>query len=49
MALGDSIFHPPVTHVEGLGKFLAHLGVQDALGGVVVGFERSSGKWLRVT
>jgi hypothetical protein len=40
LALLDSVFHPPVAHVERLGKFLAHFGIEDALSSAVVGFER---------
>jgi hypothetical protein len=43
LALLDSIFHPPVAHVERLGKVLAHFGIEDTLGGAVVGFEIGSG------
>jgi hypothetical protein len=42
MALLDSVFHPPVAHVERLGKLLAHFGIENALSGAVVGFERGS-------
>jgi hypothetical protein len=44
----DSVFHPAVAHVERFGKFLAHFGIDDALGVVGVGFERGSGDWLIV-
>ena len=46
LALLDSVFHPPVAHVKRFGKFLAHFGIEDALGGAVVCFERGSGGWL---
>ena len=49
MFLSDAVFHPPIEHVESLGKLLAHLGVQDALGCAVFCLERGSGKWLRVS
>jgi hypothetical protein len=43
LALADAILHPPIAHVERLGELLAHFGVEDALGGVVVGFEGGAG------
>ena len=46
--LVDSIFHPPVAHVEGFGVFLVHFGVEHTLGVAVVGFEGGSGSWLLV-
>ena len=46
--LVDSVFHPPVAHVEGFGYFLAHFGVEDAVGSFVIGFERGAGCWLFV-
>ena len=48
LALVDSVFHPPVAHVERFGKFLAHFGSEDALGSAVVGLERGSGDGLGV-
>jgi hypothetical protein len=38
--------HLPVVHPERLGKLLAPSGIEDALGGAVVSFERGSGGWL---
>ena len=47
LALLDSVFHPPVSHVERFGELLAHLGIKDAVGGSVVGFDwRSCGRLL---
>jgi hypothetical protein len=46
LALLDYVFHPPVAHVERLGKLLAHFGIEDALSGAVVNFEKGSGGWL---
>ncbi len=48
LILADSVFHPPVAHVERLGEFLAHFGIENSLGGVVVGFKWGSGGRLLV-
>jgi hypothetical protein len=42
LALLDSVFHPPASRVEGLGELLARLGVEDAVGGSVVDFDKRS-------
>ena len=39
LLLLNAIFHPPISHVEGLREFLAHFRVEDALGSAVVCFE----------
>ena len=44
----DSVLHPPVAHVERLGKFLSHFGSEDALGRTVVSLEGGAGDALRV-
>jgi hypothetical protein len=48
LALVDAIFHPPLAHVKGFGVFLAHFGVEHALGVVVVGFKGGAGCGLLV-
>ena len=46
LALVDSVFHPPVTHVERFGKLLAHFGIEDTLSSVVISVEGSAGARL---
>jgi hypothetical protein len=46
LALSDSIFHPPIAHIERFRKLLAHFGIEDALGSVVVGVERCCRLWV---
>ena len=46
LALFDAVFHPPVAHVESFGEFLAHFGIEDAMRGFVVGFDRRAGRRL---
>ena len=46
LALVNAVFHPPISHVERFGELLAHFGVENALGGIVVGFEGCSGLGL---
>ncbi len=48
LALVDSVFHPPASHVERLGELLSHFGIEDAMGSLVVGFDGRSGGGLLV-
>jgi hypothetical protein len=48
LALVDSVFHPPVSHVERFGELLTHFGIEDSVGGAIVGFDGRScvGLWV---
>ena len=48
LALFDSVFYPPVSHVEGFWEFLAEVSGKDAFRGGVVGRYAGSAGWLLV-
>ena len=45
----DAVNEPMMAHVERFWAFEANVSVEDAEGGRVIGFERSAGRWLRMT
>jgi hypothetical protein len=48
LSLRDPVLEPVVAHVEGLGMFHAHGGMENAVSSRVVGFDRCPGWWLFV-
>ena len=48
LLLSNAIFEPVVTHVKRLGAFHADCGMEDAVRGGVVGFDRRAGWGLLV-
>ena len=48
LSLFDSVFYPPVSHVEGFREFLAEVSGEDAFCGVIVGRCAVSFGWLWV-
>ena len=48
LALFDSIFYPPVSHVEGFSEFLAEVSGEDAFCGGFIGRYSGSSGWLSV-